>query len=141
MEGLEEFKASLKKVKNWQDDVIVQGMEIGANRVVTHMKENHRFVGPKGKGISPAERRIHADKRFYTWSEKTVNSMRAGEVKMIWGGIMIEVFAGSPSMRWVADLEVGTANRRAFPFMQPALTATRKINFQDMAARLKGLYG
>jgi len=82
--------------------------------VATNAKGRHLV----GKEVSRAELDLHADPRFYTWSEDLVNSIKAKKVKVLPWGLTGEVTASEP---YATLIEVGGAGRRAFPFFGPAL--------------------
>ena len=89
-------------------------MEKSQNLVATNAKSKHVV----GSQLSSAERKTHPDPRFYTWSTKLVNSIKAEKVKIFTYGITGEVTASEP---YATLIEVGGAGRRAFPFFGPAL--------------------
>ena len=92
-------------------------MEKAQNLVVTHSKSNHVAASQ----LSAGEKKTHSDIRFYTHSSKLVNSIKAEKVQVSVNGLKGEVTASEP---YATAVELGGANRRAFPFMGPALTGT-----------------
>ena len=105
-------------------------MEKAQNLVVTHSKSNHIAAS----GLSAGERKTHADPRFYTHSAKLVNSIHAEKVKVFVNGLKGEVTAGE---RYATKIELGGPNRRAFPFMGPALVGTAPATILLFAAAVK----
>ncbi len=114
-------------------------MELSQNLVVTHAKSQHL----RGKSLSREAVLVHEDlqgtgsPRFYTWSSKLVNSIHALKVKVLPNGFKGEVVAGEKYATAVETgeysktgeidtgaigVELGTPNRRAFPFLGPAIT-------------------
>ena len=105
-------------------------MEQSQNLIVTHAKHNHKV----GSQISPAEITEHTDPRFYTWSADLVNSINAEKVKVMVNKIEGDVSAGE---KYATDVELGTPNRRAFPFLKPALNASYAGIIAIMGAAVK----
>jgi len=90
-------------------------MELSQNKVATNAKSRHVV----GSQLSRPERKSHTDPRFYTWSADLVNSIKAEKVKVSITGITGEITASEP---YATLIEVGSSSRRAFPFLNPALT-------------------
>jgi len=133
LQGLAELNQNLKLLKTFTAIELITAMEKSQNLVATHAKSNH----VAGKPLSRAERKAHPDARFYSWSSDLVNSIHAEKVEVFVNGIKGEVTAGEKYATAVetgdynktGDIsaigtELGTANRRAFPFMGPALAGT-----------------
>ena len=95
-----------------------EGLEVSANLVATHAKTRH----VRAKSLSREAVRRHADRRFYVWSERLANSIHPGRVEAYSHGLRIAVHA---SEAYAAAVEKGGPNRRAFPFMEPALNENR----------------
>jgi len=100
-------------------------MEKAQNNVATHAKARHQA------GVSREEAILHPDSRFYTWSAKLVNSIHPLKVKIHLNGLTGEVVAGE---KYATLIELGGPNRRAFPFMDPAVTETAPVNIALFAA-------
>ena len=111
-------------------------MERAQNLVVTHAKSQHL----RGASLSREAVLEHEDlqgtgsPRFFTWSAKLVNSIHAEKVKVFVNGIKGEVTAGE---RYATKIELGGPNRRAFPFMGPALVGTAPATILLFAAAVK----
>jgi len=105
-------------------------MEKAQNLVVTHSKSNHIAAS----GLSAGERKTHSDERFYTHSADLVNSIKPEKVKVFVNGLKGEVTASEP---YATKIEIGGPNRRAFPFMGPALTGTAVAQIALFAAAVK----
>jgi len=101
--------------------------------VATHAKNNHNAASQ----ISAGERKDHPDPRFYTHSGKLVSGIKAEKVQVFANGLKGEVTASEPYATKVetgdynktgdislVGTELGTPNRRAFPFLGPALNET-----------------
>ena len=118
--GLKEFQANLRRVKNLSNQQIKIGLEVSANEVVKHMQGKHQ----RGKNLSRAEVKAHPSERFYTWSNVLVNSMQAGDVVWEQAGAEIAVKAVAPYAEYVEAPKPGSGHR-AFPFMGPAIDEFR----------------
>ena len=130
--SLQEFERNLRRVNNFTDPAIAEGLERGANLVVQHAQANHPRPGSK------AAAKEHIFPRFYTWRGITAASIHAGEVKSEKKGAEIEVI--SPESHSAA-LEFGTPTARAFPFMGPALEGTQEKVFRELAASIAKVLG
>ena len=121
-------------------------MEKSQNLVVTHAKSNHTAAS----GLSGEEIKIHPDPRYYTHTSKLTNSIRAEKVKVLPNGLKGEVTAGEKYATAVETgdynktgeidaigTEIGTSNRRAFPFMGPALVAKAIESISLFSAAVK----
>ena len=111
-------------------------MERSQNLVATHAKEQHL----SGASLSREAVLEHEDlqgtgaPRFFTWSAKLVNSIKAEKVKVFVNGIKGKVTASEP---YATKIEIGSANSRAFPFMGPALVETSVAQIALFAAAVK----
>lgn len=130
LQGSEQLKANLKLVQTFLNPVLIQAMEMSQNLVVTHAKHNHI----RGKSLSPAERKEHADERFYGWSQKLVDSIHPEKVEARIYSIKGEVVAGE---KYATKVEVGGSGRRAFPYMRPALDASNEAILLIFAAAVR----
>ncbi|MBE3088033.1 MAG: hypothetical protein IMZ71_02805 [Chloroflexi bacterium] len=122
---------NLKKLTALDQPEIRLALEVSAANVVKHMQMNHR------RPATTAERIGHPDPRFYTWTGKLVNSMRAGAVKVGFKVMSIEVKAGDRSTNYAADVEFGTPHSRQFPFFRPALAETAKVNMEMIGSSIR----
>ena len=130
LQGLKELNANLKLVETFTMAELKQAMEISQALVANSAKANHL----KAKNLSAAERKVHSDPRFYSWSQKLVNSIHAEKVKVSAFGIKGEVSAGE---KYAARVELGTANSRAFPFLEPALAKNSQEIINILGAAVK----
>lgn len=133
MEGLSALKEALNRNERRVDAVSKTGLEIWAALVTAHAKANHQ----RGKGLSLQERTEHSDDRFYVWTNILVNSIAQGDVHYDPMGAEIEVMATAD---YAAAVELGGPNRRAFPFMTPALDANKGAGLTIMENLLRMVF-
>lgn len=127
-QSLKEFEKNLKKIDNWTNKAIADGLMMGASKVVLHAQAKH------GRPSSRAERIAHPDKRFYTWSGDLASSTQQGKVKIYKDGALIEI---NVTETYAAAVEFGTPRSRAFPFMKPALDETKNEVLAYLARAVK----
>lgn len=122
---VDELSENLARLERLDSPYLAEGMQRAANVAVTLMKANHPAPPASGSlykghfGYSLATKHDH--QRFYTRSGKLVNSMRAGETKVETTKITQEVLAGDQYVNYAAPVELGGPNRRAYPYMAPAI--------------------
>lgn len=127
-QSLKEFEKNLKKIDNWTNKAIAEGLMEGASKVVLHAQVKH------GRPSSRAERIAHSDKRFYTWSGDLASSIQQGKVRVYKDGALIDINVTEP---YAAAVEFGTPRSRAFPFMKPALDETKNEVLAYLARAVK----
>ena len=128
--GIKEFEQNLKRLSSLTTQELKTALEVSANNVVTHAKGEHIFF----KSLDPATVAMHPHERFYTRTSKLVNSIRVGKTTEFAGGIQTEVLAGDPGpVKYAPFVE------EKFPFLEPALKATAKTNFDLIAKTVKDL--
>lgn len=136
-----DFQRRLKLIKNWSDQAILTGLEASADQVITHIKKTQRHL--RGKSLSRAVVREHPHPEFYVWTQRLINSLYPSteirsKARGTVTGAYIEVGAQEP---YASLVERGGAGRRAFPFLGPALGATKGANLQIMAEALRSVLG
>lgn len=127
-QSLKEFEKNLKKIDNWTNKAIADGLMMGASKVVLHAQAKHT------RPTSRAKRIEHLDKRFYTWSGDLVGSIHPGKVQVYRDGALIEIKVPES---YAAAVEYGTPRSRAFPFMKPALDETKNEVLAYLARAVK----
>ncbi len=130
-ESLKQLQRNLLKVKDWTNEAIIDGLEMGANVVVEHAQADH--PRPPNKEVA----REHPYPRFYTWRGITAAAIHAGKPRANKRtGAEIDVL--SPELH-SAILELGgvKSNARPFPFMGPALEASQDKVFDIIAAAIR----
>ena len=128
--GVAELNANLKLIKDWTAVELVKGMEISLNKIVTTAKSNHE----RAKSLSPSELKLHPSDRYYTHTGKLTGSIHAEKVQATLTGISGAVVA---SEAYAAKVELGGPNRRAFPFMQPALVGNEQAFIYIMTNHIR----
>ena len=128
--GIKEFEANLKRLSSLTTQKLKTALELSANNVVDHAKDEHINF----KSLSPETVAKHPHKRFYTRTSKLVNSMRIGKTTEFAGGIQVEVLAGYPGPVKYAPLV-----EAKYPYLEPALKATAKMNFDLIAKTVRNL--
>jgi len=115
LQGSKELIANLKLIQNWTAVELKVAMEKSLNLIEVSAKANHT----RGKSISREERKAHSDKRYYTWSGDLTGSIHSEGAKATLSNISGVV---SASEAYAEKVELGSPNRRAFPFLGPALS-------------------
>lgn len=130
LKGIKEFEENLKRLSSLTTQELKTALEVSANNVVTHAKGEHVFF----KSLDPETVKRHPHKRFYTRTSKLVNTIRVGKTTEFAGGIQTEVLAGDPGpVKYAPFVE------EKFPFLEPALKATAKTNFDLIAKTVRNL--
>jgi len=132
--GLEQLNANLQLVKNWTNESLKTGMEVSLNLIEVSAKANHK----RAKSLSPDVRKEHPDERYYTWSGQLTGSVHAEKVKVSLTGLTGEVVA---SEAYAIPIELGGPNRRAFPFLGPALNDNSEEIFMILGSAVKAALG
>jgi len=73
----------------------------------------------RGKSLSPYGVRDHQEERYFTWSGDLTGSIHSEGAKATLSNISGVV---SASEAYAEKVELGSPNRRAFPFLGPALS-------------------
>ncbi len=130
LQSLREFEKNLRKVDDFTDEAIVEGLEIAAQAIANHAKAEH---SQRPKGIKD-----HPSERFYTIRGVTAASIHPGEVKASKGGASVSIISPEPHS---AALEKGTPTAPAYPFMEPALEATQDEVFKILQSAISRALG
>jgi len=138
LEGLKEFQQNLKRVGSWTDSAIKEALERAAGNTISHIKTKQIHLW--GKSLTKVTVKEHPHKEFYMWTEELINSIRRGNVEAYLNGAQIEIRAGDKTINYAALVELGGPNRRAFPFLKPALEKTQGENLVIMAGVLKKVF-
>lgn len=130
---MQELQMNLTRLVVIGHKEIVQGMELWGNAVVDHMQANHQYIKPGTP--NPAG---HPDPRFYTHTQQLVNSMHIEDAVVSAANISVKVLA---SETYAENVENGTPNSRAYPFMGPALIETKQLGVSIVALAVKRALG
>lgn len=129
LQGLNELKRNLEKIQGWTDEGIVQGLELAGNNVLTHIKTKQEHKA--GATLPKQTVKEHPDKMFYTWTSNLINSLFVSKVKFYTNGADIAIVSPGAQAPHNVAVEKGTTRSRAFPFLVPAVVATKQetVNF------------
>ena len=134
LQGSKELIANLNLIQNWTAVELKRAMGKSLNLIATAAKEDHL----RGDSLSPAGVKDHQEERYLTWSGELTGSIHSEGAKATLSSISGIVSASEP---YAEKVEFGGPNRRAFPFLGPALDDNNEKILEMFAVAVKKVVG
>lgn len=138
-QDIAKIQAKITKVGAAFKDICLETATEGGEIIVDHARARHFFVGT-GVGAEARARdgelkymNPDGSLRFKVHTGNLRNSIQARQAKLEKGAAVVNIIAGQ---EYAAAVEMGRPGARAFPFLRPALEASRGRIIQRLSARL-----